>query len=198
MVKKREPKKPDNFLHDIFDTVNDLIFGHPTIFLTLLALAIIAAGITVGAFALANQGRRRRKRRRRKRTTAAPEVPWSVRWSRIKETLPDFDLQDIDNLLPDGVPEFELLEVGLPAIELPEIDLPFVDLPQLDLPDFDLFSAWDLPEIDFEHTVVHTVVAQGRECRECHPSHCAVSQTVRWTEWERDLMPFHGPSFFWC
>ena len=36
VVRKREPKKPDSFLHDIFDTVNDLVFGHPTIFFTLL------------------------------------------------------------------------------------------------------------------------------------------------------------------
>ena len=36
VVKKRDPKKPDSFLHDLVDGFNDLIFGHPTIFFTLL------------------------------------------------------------------------------------------------------------------------------------------------------------------
>ena len=117
IVKKREPKKPDNFLHDVLEVVNDLIFGHPTVFFALLALALIATGIAIAAVALNNQGRRRRRKRRRRRRKRQG-WPWP-QWAHIKEMLPEFGVPDID------FPEFGVSDFDFPYLDFP--DLPDVD-----------------------------------------------------------------------
>ena len=109
-----------------------------------LALAIIAAGVTVAVVAFLNQGRR--KRRRRRRTTPT----WSLRWSHVKERVTD-SLADFD-------------------------------FPDFDLADFDFFSDLDLPEFDFEHTVI----AQGRALKIGKPSmKCVMSIEVKYERMAR-------------
>ena len=115
VVKKRDPKKPDNFLHDVFEEVNDLIFGHPGVFFTLLALTIIATGIAIAAIALQAAAGRRRRRRRRKRQ---PATPWP-QWAHITEMLPEFGVPDID------FPDFGVSDYDFPYLDFP--DLPDVD-----------------------------------------------------------------------